>query len=212
MLKFAGIPLPGARHLILLATLSAAGIAVASGTVSLLRFDDTSGKASAAPPHWPEESRISRSTERPTLLVFAHPLCSCTEATVAELETALARRKAAVRAPSIKFLFVRPRGNSGWTATDLSDKAQRLTGAQVLWDDDGIEARRFGAHTSGSILLYSLKGDLLFEGGVTGARGHVGDNNGLDDLVSAINSEQPAHRTLGMVFGCSLAGSEGRAR
>ena len=57
----------------------------------------------------------------------------------------------------------------------------------MLRDDDGAEARRFGAETSGQTLLYDEHGALLFSGGITGARGHAGDNAGRASLVALLN-------------------------
>ena len=37
-------------------------------------------------PQWPAESTIARLTERPTLVLFLHPKCPCSRATVGELE------------------------------------------------------------------------------------------------------------------------------
>lgn len=72
-----------------------------------------------------------------------------------------------------------------------------------MTDETGFEARRFHAETSGQTLLYSRSGTLLFEGGVTLARGHEGDNPGrsaLQELIDNGHSEQ----THTPVFGCGL--------
>ena len=58
---------------------------------------------------------------------------------------------------------------------------------RVVNDVEGVEARRFGAQTSGTTSLYSPDGRLLFSGGITSSRGHEGDNAGEDALTQAIS-------------------------
>jgi hypothetical protein len=70
-------------------------------------------------------------------------------------------------------------------------------------DDEGAEANRFHAATSGQTLLYDADGRLLFSGGITGSRGHAGDNAGENAIVSWVNSGAAA-RTETSVFGCAL--------
>ena len=172
------------------------------GLWALIAFDQKPGAARVAPTRWPASSAIRRIRGRPEILVFVHPFCSCTVATMAELAQLSVRKKPAVTAPVITVLFFRPR-TSGWAPNSLWKQAQSLEGAQVVWDDDGLEARRFGARTSGYALLYSAAGNLLFRGGVTGSRGHQGDNDGLDELAASLNTQFPA-RVPSRVFGCAL--------
>jgi hypothetical protein len=81
--------------------------------------------------------------------------------------------------------------------------ASALPNVTVLRDDDGVEAARFGAVTSGQTLLYDANGELIFSGGITGARGHAGDNAGRRALIALLEHKEPFHR-LTSVFGCSL--------
>ena len=70
-------------------------------------------------------------------------------------------------------------------------------------DNAGIEARRFHSETSGQTLLYDPAGNLRFQGGITFARGHAGDNPGraaLQELLLKGHASQVKTR----VFGCSL--------
>ena len=136
-----------------------------------------------------------------TLVMFAHPLCPCTQASVSELERVL------VHAPSstqCRILFVHPgREQPGWGRSDLWDRAASIPGAIVESDVLGIEARRFHVGTSGHVLLYDASGMLLFSGGITGLRAHEGDNFGktalLDRLFGRVHEFEQAE-----VFGCPL--------
>jgi hypothetical protein len=172
------------------------------GMRALVAFDQTAGAVAATPTRWPASSAIERFHGRPEILVFVHPFCSCTVATMAELARLPVRQKSGAATPVITVLFFRP-GNSGWAPNDLWKKAQGLEGAHVGWDDDGREAKRFGARTSGYVLLYNSAGNLSFGGGVTGSRGHQGDNDGLDELEASLDSGRPA-RAPSRVFGCAL--------
>jgi hypothetical protein len=189
-----------------IALLTLCAVSTLVGMRALITFNQTPGAVGANPARWPASSSVRRVNGRPEILVFAHPFCSCTDATMAELAQLSTRRKAGAAAPAITVLFFRPR-NSGWAPNSLWNEAQNLEGAHVAWDDDGREAKRFGARTSGYTLLYSAEGNLLFGGGVTASRGHQGDNYGLDELAASLNSGQPTHATS-RVFGCALGTSD----
>ena len=101
-------------------------------------------------------------------------------------------------------LFLKPTGSStDWEKTDLWQSAARIPGVNVVADDNGIEARRFHAVTSGQTALYDVDGHLLFSGGITSARGHSGDNAGRSAIVSLLNTGD-ADLTETAVFGCPL--------
>jgi hypothetical protein len=176
-------------------------IAAAAGLAVLWQYDNAPGENAMAPRVWPEGTALVRATGTPTLILLAHPQCSCTRASLAELAEALAR--ATVR-PRTYVLFLKPDGVSDeWTVTDLWRTASALPDVTVIRDDAGTEARRFGVETSGQTLLYDGAGTLLFAGGITGARAHQGDNDGRRSIVALLNRSTPA-RTETNVFGCSL--------
>ena len=101
-------------------------------------------------------------------------------------------------------LFVKPANLAeGWEKTDLWASATAIPGVSVVEDDDGIEARRFHAATSGQTMLYDKNGKLIFSGGMTGARGHEGDNAGRTAIVSLLTADQ-ANESETPVFGCPL--------
>jgi hypothetical protein len=101
-------------------------------------------------------------------------------------------------------LFLKPAGFSeDWEKTDLWRSAASIPGVTAMIDDQGAEADRFHAATSGQTLLYDAAGILQFSGGITGSRGHSGDNPGQTAIVSLVNSGA-AERTETSVFGCPL--------
>lgn len=159
------------------------------------------GQAAAAPPAWPAESRIERVADQPILVLFAHPQCPCTRATIGELARLMRRTQGLVQA---HVLFVQPdEFTDAWTESDLWRRAAAIPGVHVLRDPGGREAHRYGAATSGQVLLYDEAGRLRFSGGITGSRGHEGDNAGrqaLESMLTAGSAAQPET----FVFGCPL--------
>jgi hypothetical protein len=135
------------------------------------------------------------------LVLFLHPRCPCSRATVSELE------RLAAECPNkfaLRIVFVRPPSTpSGWEQTDLYRTAGSIPQSVVSIDENAVEARRFGAATSGQTLLYAVDGRLLFRGGITPSRGHEGDNSGRSALASLITTGHST-TTQTAVFGCSL--------
>ena len=174
---------------------------VSAGLWTLWAYENRPGLAAAAPDDWHVQTRIKRATDRPTLVFVAHPQCTCTRASLEELAEILARAR---NHPKAYVLFLKPDAfEAGWEQTDLWRSASALPNVTVLRDDDGVEARRFGVETSGQTLLYDNNGALVFSGGITGSRGHAGENAGELALVSLLTNGQ-ADRRASNVFGCSL--------
>jgi hypothetical protein len=189
----------------LIAMLAAFWLAAAvGGLVVVWQHQNGPGAPAISPSQWPLETALTRATDGPTLVLLAHPQCSCTRASLGELAEALART---TTKPKTYVVFLKPSSMpDGWEQTDLWQAAVSLPNTTVLKDEDGIEAQRFGAATSGQTFLYDARGVLLFSGGITGSRGHAGDNAGRSSIVALIN-QQPAPRAATNVFGCSLFAS-----
>jgi hypothetical protein len=185
--------------------LIAAGLAVwiltiGAGMRMLWAYADTPGPPAAAKAMWPAEASFRRDARGPVLLLFLHPQCPCSRATIDEL----ARLLAGAPAPAAIYALVyRPAdAAAGWERTDLWSSAAALRGVQVMTDVGGAQARVFGALISGQTLLYSATGSLLFSGGITDARGHEGDNPGRTALTSILSGRVARAQTP--VFGCYL--------
>lgn len=176
-----------------------AGIALAGR--KLLNYESTESAIADAPKTWPAASKIPRATGKPTVVVMAHPKCPCTRATIGELALLMTRLRSQVTAVVI---FVRPEGTpAGWEQTDLWHSAAQIPGVTVLADPDNREANLFGAQASGQTFLYDAHGQLQFNGGITAARGHSGDNAGRSSIVALVTGQGAALRQTS-VFGCSL--------
>ena len=120
-------------------------------------------------------------------------------------------------------VFVRPPGaGRGFESAELLDQAMALPGACVHVDAEGTEARRLGARTSGQVFLHDSQGRLVFSGGITPARGAVGENAGAESVVAWLSAppvdggpqvragEVRAEALMNgaPVFGCALFGPD----
>jgi len=181
---------------------------VAAAFEAIRRFESTPGEAATAPVSWPAKSSIHRKGEEWTLVMLVHPHCSCSRASISELQAVIEKSPASLQ-PYV--LVYRPSdAKPGWEKTDVFESATRLRRVHVLIDADGREADTFGGFTSGQTFLYDGKGKLRFEGGITLLRGHAGLNRGRADLIQITSAGQGngSHP----VFGCAISSPERKSR
>ena len=113
-------------------------------------FANRPGPTAAARPRGGRHRAASRSdAARPTLVMFAHPQCDCTRASLAELAELMAR---AAQRPNAFVVFIQPRGvASDWEAPRIVARRGPDPGRDAsIRDDDGVEAKRFGARNVGT--------------------------------------------------------------
>lgn len=183
---------------------SAAGfwlVTAVAGSVVLLDYQSRPSQTGRASVRWPAGAPVTRDPARATLVMFVHPHCPCSRASMGELAVLMARCEGRVAA---HVLFFRPISLSDdWARTDLWRSAAAIPGVDVRFDLDGAAARAFGAETSGYTVLYDSNGQMLFHGGITAGRGHFGDNGGLSAVMSLLRHEVDGPQETD-VFGCSL--------
>jgi len=173
---------------------------LAAGFFALWAYAATPGEGAAAPRTWPLESSLPHDKGRSTLLVFVHPRCPCSRATLRELNRLLARAGTSI---SPVVVFLRPHGvPPGWERTELWSLAENISGA-VVRGDAGEESKRFHVETSGTCLLYDPQGALLFSGGITSVRGHEGNSFGQERILG-LATVGKADRGSSPVFGCAF--------
>lgn len=196
-----GCALPRRRMTILFALWSCV---VISCLGYLVWYSNAPGTIGTPPKQWPVNSAIQPSQTLPTLMMFIHPRCPCTEASLEELARVMAHCNGLAH---VYAVFVRPPGTSnGWEKAKNWRLAAAIPGVHLFVDHDSVEARRFGATTSGHVELYDGDGKLRFSGGITGARSHAGDNAGADAVRSWLR-RGTADREETFVFGCPLFSS-----
>ena len=189
------------RRLSLPGALLAWLLVIGSGFASLLTYQMRAGVPAVAPGAWPSGAGLRLDPQRYNLVMFAHPKCPCTDASLEELRIVLAQDGGLI-SPTI--CFIDPAGvPAGWAQTGLVRKARGIPGLNVVIDVDGEMAGKFGAMTSGQVLMYDGKGRRIFAGGITGSRGHTGENRGFASVRALVSGDtnEPVQTP---VFGCAL--------
>lgn len=169
-------------------------------------FSNEQPRADLAQRQWPTQSELPLASDRSTLVLFVHPKCPCTRATIRELQKILtpARLKTA-KQPAVLVLAAHPADvPKQWCETDILRGAARLPRARVILDPQGKLTNRFGVVSSGTVMLFEPGGEPLFAGGVTVSRGHEGDSVAGQALVRALKGQEPLERHSHPVFGCRL--------
>jgi hypothetical protein len=195
----------GVRRSLWLAAILLWTVGVGAGLKTLWTYENAPGPRAAAPARWPAATRLDRPGGRPTLIVALHPQCPCSRATVAELARLVAH--AAAPADIHALVVAAPGFDEALVHSDLWRAAAAIPGVRVR-RDDGTEARRFGARVSGQVFAYDAAGALGFSGGLTGSRGHEGDNAGRT-AIEAMLAGRP-HAASAFVFGCLLFDGDGQ--
>jgi hypothetical protein len=185
------------------ATIFVWGMFIAVGLLILLRYSNTPSASASPPKEWPATASVAPSARRSTLLMFVHPQCPCSRASLGELARIIACCKDSIT--TTVFFSVPDQVPVGFERGDLWDSATSIPGVRVVVDKDAASAKQFGAKTSGQALLYDSRGRLVFSGGITAFRGHSGDNDGRDAVVALLSGQKPKHSRT-PVFGCALFG------
>ena len=173
---------------------------VVAAFLVIWNYKTTPGDDVTAPGSWPAASVIARVPGVANVVMFAHPQCPCTRASIAELA-----RLATELGPraQIHVVIVRPDGtDEEFVRGVIAERASAIRGARIVVDVDGVESERFGAIVSGSTVVYSSKGELMFRGGLTTARGHEGSGPAqarIRELVVADMGQADAP-----TFGCAI--------
>jgi hypothetical protein len=179
--------------------------AVLVGFWHLGTYANVAGPAGSPPVSWPAHSGIARNAGAPALLVFAHPQCPCSRASISELARLMVRARDPLSAHVIVY---RPASEPiAWAQSDIWRSAAAIPGVRVSSDVDGVESKRFGVNVSGHTLVYDRQGALVFSGGITSARGHEGDNDGRLAIESFL-MKQAMTISHTPVFGCFLRPAE----
>jgi hypothetical protein len=178
---------------------------VSGGTIAVARYKGAPGEASSPGSQWPQGSSVKPNDGVANLVMMAHPKCACTRASLGELAKLMTDLRGKVLAT---VLVLKPDGTGAdFAETDLVARAREIDGVRVVVDEGGREAERFKAKTSGDTIVYSPRGELLFHGGITLARGHMGDNAGRRRITELVRT-QTSDKLDAPVFGCPLKESE----
>jgi len=175
------------------------GVLVTGGALALTANAGRGSVAERAPASWVDNPYATRATDRATVLVFIHPHCPCSRATLRELE-----RDLAAGAPAaVHVFFVQPRGaDSGFEKGPLWDQASAIKGVKLHVDAGGVFAAQLGATLSGHVLVFDAAGERTFAGGITPARAHEGESGARQAFIASLASDSRQATTT--TFGCLL--------
>ncbi|WP_298869353.1 hypothetical protein [uncultured Gimesia sp.] len=174
---------------------------VGIGMSALWKYQGTPGEQTTSPRYWPVQSLLKHNQNGSTLIMFAHPHCPCTRASIGELSLLMTHCGEKIDARVL--FFNSSKFSAGWKKTDLWYSAAEIPGVAVSSDQEGFEAKTFQSTTSGYVLLYDANGRLLFQGGITGSRGHSGENAGRS-AIEAMLMNKTAETKQTFVYGCLL--------
>lgn len=181
-------------------------ISIGVGLYLLMHHEITPGAPPKAPPFkFPKDSKLKLSSDKDTLVMFVHPQCPCTKASLKQLAPLSLKQDL-----SIKLVHYKPSiMPDGWKEEWQLDDWTKQKTVQVIEDKDGLEAKRFDAKTSGQTFLFAPSGTLLFHGGITVARGVTGESEGFNSLTQALVRDKKAEALnpnfkKSLVFGCNL--------
>lgn len=178
-------------------------VLVGAGLAVLMNYEYTPGVSTKAPERWPGDVPLKMSHGVPTLVMFVHPRCPCTRASISQLAVLITRHRGKLNA--YVFIFQNPNTRTDdWSKTDVWNSAIAIPGVNVFIDNDGARAAAFNAQTSGQTYLYDTHGWLVFSGGITPARGQIGPSDGLKNLEAALAAipSGASHKLTSRVFGC----------
>jgi hypothetical protein len=107
-------------------------VGIAVGMPILINYEYRPAPAATAPEIWPKDSGIERVRSLPTLVLFGHPQCPCTRATIGELALLMTRLNGQLTA---NVIFIKPTDTrEKWEQTDLWRTASSIPGAKVMSD------------------------------------------------------------------------------
>lgn len=173
-------------------------LAVGGGWGGLTHYANRPGSSAAAPTSVAQGESHSQPFH---LMLFVHPRCPCSAASVRELSRIMAQCSKSLRAT---VYFYRPETQPDeWARSPLWKEAAAIPGVRPQVDVGGRAAREYGSLTSGDTLLYDPSGRLRFHGGITFARGHEGDSKGKLAVIAHVRGEA-TEMTESPVFGCLL--------
>ncbi len=140
---------------------------------------------------------------RTCCVLFYHPKCPCTMATVRMLQR---RLPAWSPRPHVVAVAWTPDGQgTDWVESSVTRTLRSIPGVEVVPDLGGRICRRYGISTSGHVLVFGPQGDLRFSGGITPWRGHEGPGSAVASFEEAVTQSEPSGECrYRPVLGCSL--------
>ncbi len=170
------------------------------GLYQLWSYMNTPGELGEIPYFWPESSQIEFQ-DKAKLVIFVHPHCPCSRASLNELSRILPHNQEKI---DVHIIFYHPsKFDLNWVHSDLWEIAKTFPKTTLHIDSKSHEIKTFSPKTSGQVYLFSRDKELLYVGGITNSRGHEGTSIGKDAIINWLKEgKKPPQKSF--VFGCSL--------
>ncbi|SMP75553.1 AhpC/TSA family protein [Neorhodopirellula lusitana] len=176
------------------------------GMSQLMSYSNTPGETRTTVPQVIPTELISTTLSdekraQSKVLVFYHPHCPCTRATIRSLQ-----RLESMFAPDtqiVGYAYQPASKDDNWIETTTTQALRSLQNATVLADRDAQACEDFEIVTSGHVLVYDHNGELKFSGGITPSRGHEGSCASGTAFLNSVNGKTNAEQSW-PVFGCPI--------
>jgi hypothetical protein len=176
------------------------GMTIAGSTI-LLVHSQAAGRQADVISRLPDACQIPLDSSRNTIIHFLHPKCPCSIASIDEFSRLLAH--CGDRIDAWIVIVHPPAAPPDWENTFLANFCRTLPGVHVLTDQNGVEAQRCQAMTSGQTYLVKPNRDIIFRGGITSRRGHSGQSVGRTAIQELVAGGNPGLQAT-PVYGCSF--------
>lgn len=188
------------------------GVTLALGLAWLAWYGTRPAPAQAMPATWPADLLGPRLGPGAELVVFVHPRCPCTRASLAELADLRHNLERDGVALQLTAVVYRPASApADWAPSEhtqpdaVADAIAPLTPQRVVVDRAGALTAAGGVSGSGTVWAYAADGSAVFVGGLTPSRGHRGITTAHAALHAALQTGRaPAVPLEYPVYGCPI--------
>lgn len=135
------------------------------------------------------------------LLLFYHPQCPCTVATVEGFVQLLGSLDPAVGVTA--YAYLPSQFSEDWIESTSTRMLREVPGLEIQRDPNGELAKQHGVMTSGHVVFVNADGQVEFQGGITSARSHFGPALPRQALRQVLSGEEPT-ASQWPTFGCPL--------
>lgn len=135
------------------------------------------------------------------LVTFIHPMCACSRATV-ENPREIAGSDHHARLIAVVWT---PSSQPEWKNSESVKRLREIQKVELVFDESKREFDLFDVKTSGQSFLFASDGSLIFKGGLTESRGHLGPSRGSEFVkrtVANTDVDTKKHAFISSVFGC----------
>lgn len=171
-------------------------------TKAMLIFQFTPGKMGKVFNDFPQKSKLVLDQTLPTLILFLHPKCTCSKASVEEIK---------IIKSSIKkeFKLIAVVQTASLKLTDelekLKEELSTLPHSTIVNDSYSFETNLFSVKTSGQIYIYSSFGELIYTGGSTSSRGTSSPSELRRTIASILETNKKPHQLITKsIYGCEM--------